>query len=243
MGKKNRPYDGPRMSQSEKTGYLRNLGKEKYGIDEYDSKYIDDEGNDTDADRDADILKAMNNDYDFRSSQQYGKDAGLDGFSKLDNGYADLNNAYNSHRAIVKHGYDEMDHKNVSSNQDYANITNDLFNRSRDKFAEGIQAKTADEQQAEATDEPVEMKDIVLSGQMQQAKERVQNWEKGSTNIYNPSSAQASQATGVAEDEDKFGLGKQIDIANSGGSAPDPDEFANIYKNDVSKGLSSKIYA
>jgi hypothetical protein len=124
------------MSQQQKTGYLRQLGKNRYDINEYDTKYVDDEGNDTDANFDNDILKAMNNDYSFRDAQKYGQEAGMKGFDGSGKGFTNTNDAYNTHRAIVRHGTEEMDHKNVTSDQDYANISHDLFNRSRDKFAE-----------------------------------------------------------------------------------------------------------
>ena len=136
MGKKNQSYDGPRMSQQQKTGYLRKLGKDRYDINEYDTKYIDDEGNETGVSRDDDILKAMNNDYSFRDAQKYGQEAGMKGFDKSREGFTNINDAYSTHRAIVRHGTEELGHKNVSSDQDYVNISHDLFNRSRSKFAE-----------------------------------------------------------------------------------------------------------
>jgi len=141
MGKKNRPYEGPRMSLSEKQGYLRTQGRERYGINEYDTKYVDDEGNDTDANRDADILQAMNNNFSLRDAQKYGRDAGIKGFDKLGNGLTNIHDAYNTHRLVSDYGSNELGMKNVSSDQDYANISHDLFNKSRDKFAEQFATK------------------------------------------------------------------------------------------------------
>ena len=175
MGKKNRPYDGPRMSLGEKEAYL-NSQSDRYGIN--DSDYYDDEGNANDKNKSADIMKAMNNDYDLRSSQQYGKDAGLKGFKDLGNGLGNLHNAVNTHRAVVKHGYEEMGHKNVSSNNDYANITNDLFNKSRDKFAEQFDSKdnmSADSQLNES--KKSFNGDYQPSDNLKEARERVMNYE------------------------------------------------------------------
>jgi len=164
MGKNNRPYDGPRMNYTQKQGYLRQIGKDRYDINEYDTKYVDDEGNDTDGNRDADILKAMNNDYSFRDAQKYGQEAGMKGFAGSGKGFTNTHDAYNTHRAIVRHGTEEMDHKNVSSDQDYANISHDLFKRSRSNFAEQFATKDdlnkqqdVQKAQTETSTEPVEL--------------------------------------------------------------------------------------
>ena len=217
MGKSN-----SRMNQQQKTGYLRNLGKEKYGIEEYDSKYIDDEGNDTDADRDADILKAMNNDYNLRESQKYGINAGVDGFSKLENGFGDINNAVNSHRAIVDYGTNELKHKNVSSDNDYTAISNSLFNASREKFSSGIQEEsdakyaTADKlnalqdkiQERATSAEPVEISSTLTNAQNNSSDFQEDLAQQGA-NIFGPigKSNDLEQATEEADSSEASGDG------------------------------------
>lgn len=191
----------------------------------------------------ADVAKAAMNDYDTRRSIEAAAMSGKkkaekyakDGFSNLE----DVTKANNMFRKMhERHG----NGGDFSSASDYAGLTYDLVQRDRRKFTEGLEAKSADEQQAEVKDEPKEMKDIVLSDHMQKAKERVDNWENGSTNtnIYNPASALQSQATGEPEaKEDKFGLNKAINVATAGGQTPiSADDHLSIYKKDVAAGLS-----
>ena len=139
MGNKNRPYEGPRMSLGQKEAYVKNQGTQNYGINERD--YYDDEGNENDRDQLADTLQAMNKDYDLRDSQKYGKDAGLKGFDKLGNNLSSLHDAYNTHRVVTDYGTNELGMKNVSSANDFGNISNDLFNKSRENFGEQFATK------------------------------------------------------------------------------------------------------
>lgn len=228
MGKKNRPYDGPRVSLGAKTGYLRQQGAERYDINEYDTKYVDDEGNDTDANRDADIIKAMNNDFDLRSSQQYGKHAGLDGFKNLGNGLTDTHSAYNTHRAVVDHGTNEMGHKNVSSNSDYANITNDLFNKSQDKLiADATSNIDQEDEQSDAAVMPTTTYET--SPETVKARETVKAWEASNSgsNVYGTNSSNASPAYG-ANSSPKRAISTNV------------DEFAQNFKNNVKDEMKFK---
>ena len=90
--------------------------------------------------------KAASNDYDRREALKYGVDSGDKRFKGLDasSGFDSMEALVNTDRAINKYGYNELGHKNMSSDADFAAVSNSLFNKSRSNFAEQQSASAMD---------------------------------------------------------------------------------------------------
>ena len=83
------------------------------------------------------LRKAASNDYDRREALKYGVNSGDKRFKNLDasSGFDSMEALVNTDRAISKYGYNELGHKNMSSDADMTAVSNSLFNKSRDKQA------------------------------------------------------------------------------------------------------------
>ena len=176
--KKTKKYE--KMDWAQKESY-RTDQMEYYGLDRIDNgdEITGRGGYDTDAENAA-IVRAMNNDYDIRESIKYGKDSGDKRFQDLGKGISNMQEATMAARAVQKYGLNEMDHKKVSSSQDYANISDNLFNKSRDNYGEQFASKddlsALEKEQAATvnqTQEPYKESESLTN-----AKDRVQAWEQ-----------------------------------------------------------------
>jgi hypothetical protein len=88
------------------------------------------------------LQKLASNDYDRRESIKYGKDSGDKRFKNVGNGgFGSMTELVDADRAIAKYGYNELGHTNMSSDNDYAAVSNSLFNKSRDSFGEQFATK------------------------------------------------------------------------------------------------------
>ena len=218
----------------EKQGYLNSQAK-KYGIDDRD--YYDDEGNANDRDKNQDIIKAMNSDYDLRQSMQYGRDSGNKYFEKVGNNISNINDAYNAGTAVDKYGKKTLGQKNTSSSNDYAAISHSLFNDSRDAFSQGITDKsdakyaTADKlnalqdkiQERATSAEPVEISSTLTNAQDNSADFQDDLKNQGS-NIFG--------AIGSGND-----LEQATDEAMSSEASGDGNDYKNKYSSNVKGGL------
>ena len=231
MGR-DKPKDYKRMNYHQKRGYLKGQAQ-KYGISERD--YQDDEGNHKDrldsflgssqSMEDA-VVKAMNADYDMRESLKYGKDSGNKHFKDTTYGVSNINEAVNAHRAIQKYGKKDLKQKNTSSANDYADISHNLFNESRDKFSDDIKADFDDEQ----TDAAIKPDDNEVpyeeSQQSKDAKATLDKWKAGlgpggNISPYGPSSPSAPNVPSPYGSESSTPVTTNV------------DEFVDGYKKDV----------
>jgi hypothetical protein len=228
-----------RMNWMQKSAYLKSQAS-KYGISQSD--FQDDEGNHKDrldgflgssqSMEDA-VVKAMNADYDMRESLKYGIDSGNKHFKDTTSGISNINEAVNAHRAIQKYGKKDLKHKNTSSANDYADISHNLFNESRDKFSEGIMSDIDDEQ----TDAAIKPDDNEVpyeeSQQSKDAQATLEKWKAGfgaggSMSPYGASSASAPDVPSPYKTE------------SSKPVTTDVDEFVDGYKKDVKSAYNIK---
>ena len=154
---------------------------EYYGLDRIDNgeEITGRGGYDIEAEEKA-ILQAMNNDYDLREAMKYGKNSGDKRFKDFEStGFKDLHEASLGQRAAQKYGMNELDINKVNKRDEYASVSNALFQGDRSKFGEGFATKDdlsalekEQQQQAAAPKEPYKE-----SEELTKAKERVQSWE------------------------------------------------------------------
>ena len=162
-----------------------------YGLDRIKTQQNEITGRggwDAEAENEA-IVRAMNNDYSLRDAMKYGRDSGDKRFKDIGKGISNMQEATMAARAVEKYGLNEMDHKNMSSAQDYANVSDNLFNKSRDNYGEQFASKddlsALEKQQQETINQNQEP--YKESAELSQAKERVQAWEGASNQGTNPS--------------------------------------------------------
>ena len=142
MGKKNN--GGKRMSPMERSRYLQSQG-EKYGVrkDDYNDEQPGGGRYDQFDDRgyEQEILRRarVENESTLRDAQ------GLDNkYFKDIKGIKGLSNAgelIKFDRAMEKYGKKELGQTNTDSVNDFGNIRNDLYNKSREKFSEDMQSE------------------------------------------------------------------------------------------------------
>lgn len=175
--KKTKKFD--KMSWSQKEHY-RDQQMEKYGLDRIDNgEEITGRGGYDEQAEEAAILLAMNNDYDIRESMKYGRNAGNKYFDDFENSrFETLNDATLGARAIEKYGMnvlgDDVVGEKVRGRDDYAAVSNSLFNASRDNLIESMKADDEQTDTAitpDTTDEP-----YVPSDAITKAKEVSDNW-------------------------------------------------------------------
>lgn len=168
------------------------------------------------------LKKLASNDYDRRESIKYGVESGDKRFKDVGNGgFGSMTELVNADRAIAKYGYNQLGHKNMSSDNDYAAVSTSLFNKSRDNFGEQFATKEdlnkqqdVQKKQAEVSTEPVEL------------------------------SARAKAANDLGDysfnSHEQRGLGKS-DLAydpNAGVKSNKAGAFMGGYKSDIMKGIS-----
>ena len=222
--KKTKKFD--KMSWAQKEHY-REQQMKKYGLDRIDNgeEIIGRGGYDEEAEEAA-ILLAMNNDYDIRESMKYGRNAGNKYFDDFEsNGFKTLNDATLGARAIEKYGMnvlgDDVVGKKVKGRDDYAAVSDSLFNASRDNFSSSFNKDDLDDEQTNTAitpDEPYEPSPELLKQQGILA-----DWEKG----YGPGgnlSPYKSNFQDIAYDSEE---------ANPYRPTTDVNEFARQYKDGV----------
>jgi hypothetical protein len=130
------------------------------------------------------LRSAADNDYNRRESLKYGVDSGDKRFKGLDasSGFNSMDALVNTDRAINKYGYNKLGHKNMSSSADKAAVSNSLFNKSRDKFAESM---SPDDQADAAKSKSQNDEPVVLSDELQQAEDTVKEFDNKDYDIYN----------------------------------------------------------
>ena len=159
----------------------------KYGISSRD--YYDDDGNDYSRDRldrflgndlEDGVMQAMRRDPVLLDSIKYGRDAGAKGFEDLPVSISNSGEAARALKAIQKYGKKELGQKNTSSDNDYRNIAQALFESSRNKLMESMRNMKADDEQTntsltpDVTEEPYEP-----SPELQKQQGIVADWEEG----------------------------------------------------------------
>ena len=220
-------YKGHTYGNFAQSAAYRDDQMEYYGLDRIDNgEGITGRGGyDVEAEEKA-ILQAMNNDYDLRESVKYGKNSGDKRFKDFEStGFKDLHEASLGQRAAQKYGMnvlgEEVVGNKVQKREDYAAVSDALFQKDRSKYGEDFATKddmsALQEQQAKAVtqqDEPFQP-----SEELVQAKERVQAWEQGDQN---PGSAYGS---GKSSSSDAYGAA--LKKAQQGGSVEtDVDSFS-----------------
>jgi len=123
------------------------------------------------------LLSAASNDYDRRESLKYGVNSGDKRFAGLDasSGFNSMDALVNTDRAVAKYGINKLGHKNMSSDADYAAVSNSLFNKSRDGMS-------ANEQQKEAKDNTSES--YTPSTELADARKTVDEFDNKDYDIY-----------------------------------------------------------
>ncbi len=168
------------------------------------------------------LRKAASNDYDRREALKYGVNSGDKRFAGLDatSGFDSMEALVNTDRAIAKYGYNELGHKNMSSDADMAAVTNSLFNKSRDNLTKGM--STGDQQEAAQ-----ETKPYTPSQELTDARNTVEEYDKKDFNVYNRGNA--TGATDASEAGDGNGQRKQA-----------AQSFFDKYKLDVKSAANFK---
>ena len=156
---------GKHLNQKQKSKMLREQAA-KYGISSRD--YYDDEGNDYSRDRldrflgndlEDGVMQAMRRDPVLLDSIKYGRDAGAKGFEDLPVSISNSGEAARALKAIQNHGK-TLGQKKTSSDNDYGNIAQALFESSRNKLMESMRNMKADDEQTntsltpDVSDEP-----------------------------------------------------------------------------------------
>lgn len=172
------------------------------------------------------LKKLASNDYDRRESLKYGVDSGDKRFKGLDasSGFNSMTALVNTDRAIAKYGYNKLGHKNMSSDADYAAVSNSLFNKSREAQAESITDKVTND----------------INGLRDEIEANRDVQDQATTD---PQSFEHSDAVSKAQDnleKYKLNIGKDNLFSKSNDSAPRADDqadatasFTNKYKADV----------
>ena len=181
-------YKGHTYGSFAQSAAYRDDQMEYYGLDRIDNgeEITGRGGYDIEAEEKA-ILNAMNNDYDLREAMKYGKNSGDKRFKDFEStGFKNLHDASLGQRAAQKYGSNELDIKKVNSRNDYAAVSDSLFQGDRDKFGEGFASNDdlnamSVEQQQQAVQKPYKE-----SEELTKAKERVQNWQSSQAST-NPS--------------------------------------------------------
>ena len=148
------------------------------------------------------LRKAANNDYDRRESLKYGVNSGDKRFAGLDasSGFNSMDALVNTDRAVAKYGINKLGHKNMSSDADYAAVSNSLFNKSRSNLTDSM---TANEQQKEAETGAI----APVSDRLQQDRDTVEEIDNKDYNIFDNNIDKGDNETQRMEAADAF-LGK-----------------------------------
>jgi hypothetical protein len=148
------------------------------------------------------LRSAANNDYDRRESLKYGVNSGDKRFAGLDasSGFNSMEALVNTDRAISKYGYNELGHKNMSSDADMAAVSNSLFNKSRSNLTDSMSAK---EQQKEAETGAI----APVSDRLQQDRDTVEEIDNKDYNVFDNNIDKGDNQTQRTEAADAF-LGK-----------------------------------
>ena len=152
------------------------------------------------------LRSAANNDYDRREALKYGVNSGDKRFAGLDasSGFNSMEALVNTDRAINKYGYNELGHKNMSSDADFAAVSNSLFNKSRTNFGESLtDSMSAKEQQKEAESGAI----APVSERLQQDRDTVEEIDNKDYNVFNDNIDKGDNLTQRTEAADAF-LGK-----------------------------------
>ena len=184
MGERKKPKKYSKMGYQQKELYVKDQLKELGGS----GVYYDDGGArgsastgmfDLEASEEQ-LQKLASNDYDRRESLKYGVDSGDKRFAGLDasSGFNSMTALVNTDRAISKYGHNVLGHKNMSSDADYAAVSNSLFNASRSNLTDSM---TANEQQKEAESGAV----APISDRLQQDRDTVERIDNTDYNIFN----------------------------------------------------------
>lgn len=177
----------------------------------------------------AQLRKLASNDYDRRESIKYGKDSGDKRFKDVGNGgFGSMTELVNADRAIAKYGYNELEHKNMSSDNDYAAVSESLFNKSRSGFAEQITANaTQEDEQSDTAVMPTTTYET--SPETVKARETVKDWEASNSggDVYGTRSSTSSPAYGAS-------------TAPKRAITTNVDEFAQNFKNNVKDEMKFK---
>ena len=216
MGQRKKPKKYSKMNYQQKEMYVKDQIKELGGEAVY---YLDSGGRGSastgmfDLEESQEVLqKLANNDYDRRESLKYGVDSGDKRFKDLNpsEGFNSMNALVNTDRAINKYGYNQLGHKNMSSDADYAAVSNSLFNKSRDKFAESIRPDIPAEapvEQANPRAEDLEPFDFEYSDKVQGAKDRIDKYEsdvRSGVSIFNKDNIRPVSSDDQAAATDSF---------------------------------------
>ena len=167
MGDRKKPKKYGKMNYQQKENYVKeklaDLGVE--GVYHLDSGG---RGSQTTGmfdleDSEALLRKHAGNDYDRRESLKYGVASGDKRFDELNasEGFNSMTALVDADRAIAKYGYNQLGHKNMSSDADAAAVSNSLFTKYKDGLIASMQEEADDEQTNTAitpdtTEEPYE---------------------------------------------------------------------------------------
>lgn len=224
MGQRKKPKKYSKMNYQQKELYVKDQLK-KLGQDAAYYQNSGDRGNASTGffdlqESEKKLRSAANNDYDRRESLKYGVDSGDKRFKGLDasSGFNSMNALVNTDRAISKYGSNKLGHKNMSSDADFAAVSDSLFNKSREKLAESISAikqANAPVEQANPKPENLEPFDFEYSDKVQGAKDRINEYE-----------------TAVRSGESIFNQDNTRPVAGDDQAAA-TDSFLDIYKADL----------
>ena len=180
-------YKGHTYGNFAQSAAYRDDQMEYYGLDRIDNgEEISGRGGyDIEAEEKA-ILNAMNNDYDLREAMKYGKNSGDKRFKDFEStGFKDLHEASLGQRAAQKYGMNELDINKVNKRDEYASVSDALFQGDRSKFGEGFATRDDLAEQTSTAITPDEP--YTPSKELTEAKERVQSWESDTNQGTNPS--------------------------------------------------------
>lgn len=190
MGKRNKPKKFHKMGYQQKNAYIQEMGN-KYGVN-YDNYNTAEGGGGGRYDRYDDagyekaVVQAMNNDYSMRESMKYGKDSGNKHFADMPKGISNMSEATDVQRAVAKYGMKEMDHKNMDSHQDAANVADNLFKKSRDKLIASRGNSSSEDTQTTFNNDYART-DRPASTELDEARARVAQQEEDTYNGTNTS--------------------------------------------------------